>query len=71
MDLSGFGPVGGLKDTRAVGDAAEPIVTAQGSPPALQQVSVAVLPMGTSNDFAATTGYPQVTTSTSYIDVRA
>lgn len=53
---------GGLADTRNVTapEGARDIVQlAEGEPPMLQQMSVAVLPMGTSNDFAATTGIPQ------------
>jgi diacylglycerol kinase family enzyme len=54
---------GGLADTRNVTapeGARDVVQLAKGEPPMLQQMSVAVLPMGTSNDFAATTGIPQV-----------
>jgi hypothetical protein len=37
------------------------LTEAQGRPPAVpKRVTVAVLPLGTSNDFAATTGIPEV-----------
>jgi hypothetical protein len=67
---------GGLKDTRAVGATGlgseragsggpssgivPGVTTASGSPATLKAMSVGILPMGTSNDFAATTGIPQV-----------
>jgi hypothetical protein len=58
---------GGLEDTRDVtppeGGHGPELTEAQGRPPAVpKRVTVAVLPLGTSNDFAATTGIPEVRT---------
>ena len=54
---------GGLKDTRSVAGGTgsrPPVSQAEGETPSQHNVTVGILPMGTSNDFAATTGIPQV-----------